>query len=580
MSMSTISAPNRITSTSHRLVAGAGAAVTASLVLAVVLAHQTMPSPPLVGVGALAALAIAGLAVVRYEAAIALGLVLLAVVRFQPAPTDAVFAFVIGVAALSGRFHASRVPSLVLGLLAALLALNVVSAAKAISVGTAASYFGITLYLAVFAVWLAGYVDSRRRAKQVVVCYLVAALISAALGVLAIVAPIPSRSAFLFDGRSEALFKDPNVFGPFLIPALLILLEETVRPRLLAAPRSLKAAGVILLALGVLFSYSRAAWLNLGVALVVMLTVLLLRRRSARTTARFLAVLFVAVVSGAAAIAITGASSFLQERAALQSYDAARFGAQQAGISLGEHNPIGIGPGQADLVLPLSTHNVYVRVFAEQGPLGLLLLLALVLGTLGFAARNVVRGRDTYGIGSAALLAAWCGLLVNSATIDTLHWRHLWLVAALIWAGVARGAARSGAARGAKPAGSISSAAPSGVAGGATLARLSRRAAWAGMPGGSAASWVPPGATRARLLRGAAPAGLPAGPARAWVPSDATRARLLRGAAPAGMPGSTPDEAAQGTSSSGAAGGGMQAPAGGTTPTQTAGGATTAPWLE
>ena len=500
MSISTTSAPSRITSTPRRVVVGAGATVALSLVLAVALAHQTTPSPPLVGIGALAALAIAGLVVVRYEAAVAVGLVLLAVVRFQPAPTDAVFALVIAAAFLSGRFHASRVPSLMLCLLAALLALNVVSAANAIRLGTAATYFGITLYLAVFAVWLAGYIDGRRRAKQVVVCYLAAALISAALGVLAIVTPIPGRSGLLFDGRAEGLFKDPNVFGPFLIPALLILLEEIATPRLLAGPRGLKLAGVILLALGVLFSYSRAAWLNLGVALVVMLAVLLLRRRSARTTARLLAVLFVAAVSGAAAITITGSSSFLQERAALQGYDAARFGAQAAGISLGEHHPIGIGPGQADVVLPLSTHNVYVRVFAEQGPLGLLLLLALVLGTLGFAARNVVRGRDTYLIGSAALLAAWCGLLVNSAAIDTLHWRHLWLVAALIWAGAARGAGPSGAAGGARPTGPVWSAAPSAAVGGAIPARP---------PQGATPARPPQGATPARLAQGATPPSLP-----------------------------------------------------------------------
>jgi hypothetical protein len=35
------------------------------------------------------------------------------------------------------------------------------------------------------------------------------------------------------------------------------------------------------------------------------------------------------------------------------------------------------------------------------------------------------------------LLAAWCGVLANSLFIDTLHWRHLWLLAALIWAGAA-----------------------------------------------------------------------------------------------------------------------------------------------
>ncbi|HEX6390210.1 MAG TPA: hypothetical protein VFZ89_12195, partial [Solirubrobacteraceae bacterium] len=58
--------------------------------------------------------------------------------------------------------------------------------------------------------------------------------------------------------------------------------------------------------------------------------------------------------------------------------------------------------------------------------------------TLGAAARNATLGRGTYGIGSSALLGAWCGLLANSFVIDTLHWRHLWIVAALVWAGTMR----------------------------------------------------------------------------------------------------------------------------------------------
>jgi O-antigen ligase len=440
MSLSATTAPIGGVPALRRAATSAGAVLAVSFALAVFLAREAPPSPPVVAVAGVAALALVGLVLVRYEVAIALGLLLLAVVRFQPAPTDAVFAVVIGTAVLSGRFHPSRVPSVVIGLLAALLALDAISAIDSVSIGTAVSFFSITLYLALFAIWLASYVDCRRRAKQVVVWYLAAALISAALGVLAVLAPIPGRSTLLFDGRAEGFFKDPNVFGPFLIPALLILLEDTATPRLLPAPRRLKLAGVTLLGLGVLFSYSRAAWLDLAVALAVMLAVLLLRGHNARTTARLLAVVFVILVSGATAIAVSGAGSFLQERAALQGYDTSRFSAQAAGISLGEHHPIGVGPGQVDVILPLATHNAYVRAFAEQGPLGLLLVLALLLGTLGFAARNVLHGRDTYGIGSAVLLAAWCGLLVNSAVIDTLHWRHLWIVAALIWAGAARDA--------------------------------------------------------------------------------------------------------------------------------------------
>jgi hypothetical protein len=65
-------------------------------------------------------------------------------------------------------------------------------------------------------------------------------------------------------------------------------------------------------------------------------------------------------------------------------------------------------------------------------------VLLLVL-TLFLAVRNVVYGRDTYGLGSAVLLGAWCGLLANGLFVDTLHWRHLWIVAAFVWVGAMAG---------------------------------------------------------------------------------------------------------------------------------------------
>jgi hypothetical protein len=45
-----------------------------------------------------------------------------------------------------------------------------------------------------------------------------------------------------------------------------------------------------------------------------------------------------------------------------------------------------------------------------------------------------MRGAPAFGIGGAPLLGAWAGLIVNSAFIDTLHWRHLWVLAGLVWA--------------------------------------------------------------------------------------------------------------------------------------------------
>jgi O-antigen ligase len=139
-------------------------------------------------------------------------------------------------------------------------------------------------------------------------------------------------------------------------------------------------------------------------------------------------------------LSASGSIGFLENRAHVQSYDSSRFSAQSLGWQLGWTHPVGVGPGQFPFHSPVASHSTYVRVFAEQGFLGLLLWVALVLMTLTMALRNVVIGMDTFGIGSAALLGAWCGLVFNSVFVDTLHWRHLWVVAALIWTGAARSA--------------------------------------------------------------------------------------------------------------------------------------------
>jgi O-antigen ligase len=184
-------------------------------------------------------------------------------------------------------------------------------------------------------------------------------------------------------------------------------------------------------------SFSRAAWLNLAVGTLVLLAVLALRRGGARHAVALLAVALVAGLALVAVVEATSMTDFLSQRAALQDYDAQRFGAQASGVEIAERHPLGLGPGQFEAVSDLSAHSTYVRTLAEEGVLGVLLLYGLLVLTLGFAARNVALGVDTYGIGSAALLAAWCGLLANSFFVDTLHWRHLWFVAALIWAGTA-----------------------------------------------------------------------------------------------------------------------------------------------
>ena len=393
--------------------------------------------------GGLGLLGVLALAVARYDTAVALGFLLFAVVRVEPAPVDAVFAVVIAVAVVTGRMNVSSTPAGPALGIAVFVALNLVACLEAVDPAVAAQYMGVTVYLCAFALWVPSWVDSRDHARTLLRIYVGVAVVSAALGSLALFVAFPGHDVLTyFTGtRARALFRDPNVFGPFLVPAALMLMQELLEPRLLRSGRLVKATMLGVLACGILFSYSRGAWLNYAVAIVTMGCVLAMRRGGGGRAVVFLAVLLVAAVAVVVSIRVTGQLEFLQERAQVQTYDDQRFGAQAGGIELAERNPIGIGPGQFELVAPISAHSTYVRALAEQGILGLAALVAILFGTLVMALRNAAKGWDTYGIGSAALLAAWCGILANSIFVDTLHWRHLWLVAGLIWAAQASSSA-------------------------------------------------------------------------------------------------------------------------------------------
>ena len=405
--------------------------------LAVVLAAYP-PSLALALAAGVSLVAVLLLALVSQEAAAALGFGLLGIVLFEPAPADLVFFVVIAVALVTGRFRLRRVSPVVVGIIGVFLALNLLSAVEVVDVARALTFFATTVYMAVLGLWITGWVTTRAHAKLAAGGYLFAGVAACALGLVALFVAVPGQELIVGEGRIVALFKDPNVFGAFVVPVLLILLEEILTPRLFRMRRALKGLFLLVLALGILFSYSRGAWANLAVGVVVLLTVLALRRGGGRKVLPALSLVLVAGLLVAGAVTVTGSADFLVERAQLQSYDSDRFGAWVAGLEPAQRYPFGVGPGQFEQIASISAHSTYVRTIAEQGLPGFIAIAALMTFTLVAAVGNAAAGRDTYGIGSAALLAAWCGLLVNSFVIDTLHWRHLWIVAALIWAGWAR----------------------------------------------------------------------------------------------------------------------------------------------
>jgi O-antigen ligase len=398
------------------------------------------PVPPLaVAAACFGIVFVLVLAVVRYDWAVALGVLLLPVVRAEPAPVDGVLAVVMAVTVVTNRLELRRVPLSMLSLCAVFIALNLLSCMEAIESNTAAKYLAVTAYCLFIGIWICGYVDSERRARAIIKTYIISAVAIAAVSTIALFIAFPGSELLLReDGeRARGFFKDANVYGPYLIPAALILAQESLQPRLLRLNRPTQIFCFGFLAAGILFSFSRGAWLNLVVGIIVMMFTIALRRGGSRRAFMMLIVVLLALVGIGWAVFASGSLTFLAERAKFQTYDTQRFGAQRAGLELAESHPIGIGPGQFELVQPLSAHSTYVRAIAEEGYLGAAVLVALLFGTLLLALRNAALGRDTFGISSGPLLAAWTGALVNSFVIDTLHWRALWLIAGLIWAGTA-----------------------------------------------------------------------------------------------------------------------------------------------
>jgi O-antigen ligase len=456
----TLAAPRPLTRRAAPVAGGAAAAVVLALIGAAVAVGIGTADVPLWitlagGIGLIAALA---LAVLRYETACFIGLLLLGIVRIEPAPVDGMFAVIIAVALVTGRIDLRAAPLWVSGAVAAFVALNLLSCLEAVDAGRAAFFMSITVYCVLLGLWTASFTRSERRARLVLVAYVGVAVVSAVASTLALYVTFPGSEALTaFEvTRARGLFKDPNVYGPFLVVAAVLLLMEVLEPRLLRVRASLKLVMLGALFVGVFTAYSRAGWLNMVVALAVLLIVLPLRRGGLRRALALLLSALIAVGAVGAVVAITGSGSFVEERARYQTYDNERFGAQERGLELAEGNPIGIGPGQFEVRAPISAHSTYIRVLAEQGIAGFFAIVALMFGTLVLALRNVALGRGTFGITSVALLACWCGILANSLFVDTLHWRHLWIVAGLIWAaafapaGAVRGSGYASSSAGAR----------------------------------------------------------------------------------------------------------------------------------
>lgn len=357
----------------------------------------------------------------------------------QPAPYE-FLALVLGFGCLIARVPIDRKVMPLVVLLFLLELGGLMSLIPVMDYQDGVKFMLISIYLAISGVIFAFIYsdDCMRRLRILRAAYIPSAVIAALLGIAGYFKLFPGADKmFLMNDRAVSTFKDPNIFGPFLILPLLMIAE-----RFLAGEFKLRyivSGGIILF--GLLLAFSRAAWGHFAISALTMFVLLIMTRPNAASRRRI--VMMGVVAFGAIALLVVALISiedvremFLQRASLFQAYDTgtegSRFNIQQRSLEQILVNPNGMGPWVFAVEYGLVSHNSYLGTFLNHGWLGGIAYIALVLSTLvvGYRAAMV---RTPWQDMLIPVYATFFGLALESAIVDTDHWRHYYLLVGVIW---------------------------------------------------------------------------------------------------------------------------------------------------
>ena len=386
------------------------------------------------------------------------------IVFSEPAPVDAL---TMGLMVLLPAIGMVRITSGLIFYLCLWLvvgACGFIAAALSPEVGLSSKHTGVSLYLTLASFMLAAFIarEPERHTEVILKGWLVAAVVAAFAGLVGYFDALPgSYDLFTLYGRAAGTFKDPNVFGTFLVPPLLYALHLAIRRGAVVVAAVLAAAGV--LALGILLSFSRGAWINLALSGAIWAYLAFVTARHDAQRLRLVALLGAAIVVIGLVIAVATqleqVSNLLAQRATLdQSYDYGpdgRMGGQQKAIAKILENPLGIG---AQVFVPKfhkeEVHNVYLSMMLNAGWLGGGVYMLVVIGTILLGISRVFVRTAAQPLLIIAV-ASFAANAFEGIIIDSDHWRHFYLEMAMIWGLAAAGGvvpAPTGRARPRRPA--------------------------------------------------------------------------------------------------------------------------------
>jgi hypothetical protein len=298
-----------------------------------------------------------------------------------------------------------------------------------------------SLYLYVTAVFFTIFFSERtlQRAELCLKAYAVGAVVCSLFGLLAYFDVAGMYDKFVtVEGRVNGTFKDPNVYGSYMVLAAAYLMHGTIlgnKRTLLWAIPSLAAVCI-----GVFLSFSRGSWGATLFAMIVVTIAAYVTSDDRRTRRRIFWMSAVALAVGVIAIlamlADDDARKFFLMRATLtQEYDegvTGRFGNQLRALPMLPNLPFGFGPLRFRLTFDLDPHNSYIGAFANEGWLGGLTWLMMVASSIFVGFRLMIK-RSPYQRLAQIFFPALFAILLQGFQIDIDHWRQLYIMLGAVW---------------------------------------------------------------------------------------------------------------------------------------------------
>ncbi len=367
------------------------------------------------------------------------------IVLFEPAPCDLLLCtfVLIGFAALGLRIpHALDTPLVLLGIF---LLANIVAAMLAADFSESLRPLSIRLFMVLSFLFFASAIalSPEKMYRTIFSAYFFGALLMLTITYLAYNNIIFNHELVTDESgrRIKGTFKDPNVYGPYLVPLCIVIVARLEHGQLWGKLLKLILFGILFVA--ILFSFSRGALLNFVISMAVFIALRVASAKSITVLARWFAFGALLVGMGLASLMLAASignfEEFFLQRLQVQEYDVqegGRFATQLAVIrNIGQY-PLGVGPGATRDTYGIVPHNLYLYVTTEAGVIGGIAFVVLLAVTL-FKGLNYCFEHIPLQPLYIAVFASTVGVLVESLFIDSTHWRHFYLLLALLWGPIA-----------------------------------------------------------------------------------------------------------------------------------------------